>query len=220
MKKILLVIINLFVLFTSNANELELKKVYIDGREEIVLLDENVESIILYSSDANPGEIKDIIGLSQFKKLSYLEFPMFHYNGDWSFLYGLSSVKSLGIRSDSVNLKSLKFLETLTNLETLDCDILISEIYKDSFLSEKIDLNNLKNLKKIYYKCRIWEKDYSGWYFPGRIPNFVNVNNRPVLDLNNNGIEYLTSREKKLLKQYSEVKLYSNPISENKKAKR
>lgn len=219
MKKILLALLNIFVLFSIEAKELELKKIYIDGREEIVLLDENIETIILYTSDAHPGELKDIAGLNQFKKLKYLEFPMLHYNGDWSFLYGLTTLKTLYVDSYSKGLKSLKFLESLSNLETFGCNLLVNESYKDYFFKEIIDLANLEHIKTIYYQCRVWNKDFTGWYYLGRIPNFVNVKNKPVLDLNDNGIEYLTSREKKLLKQYSEVKLYSNPIFQKKESK-
>lgn len=219
MKKLFLVLLSLFILFSVKAKELELRKIYVDGTEEVLLLDDNTDTIVLYSSDANSKEVKDIIGLNQFKNLKILDIPMLRYNGDWQFLAGLTTVRILGFSSDSEKLKSIKFLESLTSLETLDCKLLIREEYKDFFLSEKIDLRNLKNLKNIYYKCRIWKNDSSGWYYLGRIPNFINVKNKPILDLNNNGIEYLTSREKKMLKQYSEVNFYSNPITNNKKTK-
>ena len=220
MKKMIIVLLNLIVLSTLEAKNLELKKIYVDGHEEVILFDENVESITIYSSDAHQGEVKDIVGLNQFKNLTELDFPMINYNGDWSFLYGLTTLKTLFINSSSKNLKSIKFLESLTNLEIFGLDLIINEKYKEDFLREKIDLGKLNKIDKIYYYSRFLKEDYSGWYFTGRIPNFVNVKNKPKIYLDNNGIEYLTFREKILLKQYSEVNLYSNPISENKKPKR
>lgn len=161
MKKLFLVLLSLFILFSVKAKELELHKIYVDGTEEVLLLDDNTDTIVLYSSDANSKEVKDIIGLNQFKNLKILDIPMLRYNGDWQFLAGLTTVRILGFSSDSEKLKSIKFLESLTSLETLDCKLLIREEYKDSFLSEKIDLRNLKNLKNIYYKCK--EQTYS-WF--------------------------------------------------------
>ena len=105
---------------------------------------------------------------------------------------------------------------SLTNIEygSLASSEVINQNF--SFLNEKIDLSGLKKLDKIYYHSRFLKKDFTGCYFTGRIPNFVNVKNKPKLYLDNNGIEFLTYREKRLLKQYSEVNFYSNPIAKKK----
>lgn len=47
------------------------------------------------------------------------------------------------------------------------------------------------------------------------IPQFINVQNKPKLKLLNNGISTISKEEIKLLKQYSNICLDSNPIGKN-----
>lgn len=47
------------------------------------------------------------------------------------------------------------------------------------------------------------------------VPGFVNVKNRPYLDLSNNNIVKMDKAGLKLLKQYSIVNLQFNPIVKN-----
>ena len=206
MKKILVLLTFTFLYISSiSAKKIELKKIYIDDTAESIMLDEKTDSITVFTSDASPKEIKDIQGLNEFKNLKSLDFYCLKYQGDWSFLYNLQTLRTLYIESSSHNLKSLKFLETLKNLEHLECYIIIDEEYREYFEKEVIDFSNLKNIREIFYDCKVWDKNRKDTYSLKGIPNFVNVRNKPKLYLYNEGSQTINKNDKNRLEQYSEI---------------
>lgn len=133
------------------------------------------------------------------------------YRGDWNFLKDAKKLKSLGLIT--VNAKSMDVLSDLENIEVLELDYFIDEINLNNFLQKDIDFSKLKKLKKIIFNLRV--KTKSGFYYPGRIPRFVNVQNSPEIYLGNNGIKDLQDSEINMLKQYSKVYIGENPISKD-----
>ena len=204
-RRIVLFLFVFFSAFSISSKEIGLKKLYVDGTEEIMMLDEDIDSITLFTSEEFPKEISDIQGLDSFRNLKSLDFYCLKYQGDWRFLYNLRNLRSLHIDTWSLNLKSLKFLETLENLEYLECYITIDNAYKENFVNEEIDFSKLKYIKKISYECRVFDKKENKVDYSARIPNFINVKNKPELYLDGSGIEPVNKKEKKLLKQYSKV---------------
>jgi hypothetical protein len=71
----------------------------------------------------------------------------------------------------------------------------------------------LNNIKDIRFSPIVESSNKTSKY--DRIPNFVNVQNKPKIFLENNVIKTLTEKDIELLNQYSEVNIYTNTILEN-----
>ena len=188
-----------------------------DNTLEVFSFDKDSKSITFFGSDNSKNrnqplkEFIDIEGFSKFEQLEDMGFYWPKYRGDWNFLKDAKKLKSLGLIT--VNAKSMDVLSDLENIEVLELDYFIDEINLNNFLQKDIDFSKLKKLKKKIFNLRV--KTKSGFYYPGRIPRFVNVQNSPEIYLGNNGIKDLQDSEINMLKQYSIVHLGENPISKD-----
>ena len=206
MKKNFILLISLFILSVClYAKEIEIKYIRENGKTTTQKFDSEIKTLTLFSSDSVNFKILDIKGLEQFTNIENIEIYMLYYEGDYTFLHDIKSPKSLFL--DGARCSSLKFLEKMTSLKEIEISFVTS-------IDETIDLKNLKNIKKITYQ------DFYAIRNEGledrKIPNFINVQNKPVLDLNNDHIKKISKRNIELLKQYSKIILDQNPICKNK----
>lgn len=158
----------------------------------------------LFTSDTNElnGKyVSTIEGLEQLKKVEEVEMYGVRGIKDFSLLNNFPYLKYLHLSGCTVF--SLSFLSNLENLEILELNIEPMNKYK--FQNERIDLSKLKKLKKICYRDGL-----------GEIPNFINIQSFPEIDLSNNNIYSISEDKLLLLNQYSKVDLSFNPIKEKK----
>lgn len=154
-------------------------------------------------------QIIKVDGFEQFKNLQILEIKDIYNISNFSFLLDLPQLRELYIKSCLI--ESLDFLQYLVNLEILYISVYVSEENAKKMKTTKQDLSELLFLKRIDFRATILTNDDELSTFNG-MPLFYNVQNQPVINLGNNGITELNNNERLLLKQYSIIYLYPNPI--------
>lgn len=188
---------------------------FADGERLVKEFDDTKETFVIWTGDSNDSvpskELTDIKGLENWQVLEAVEFYGIKYYGDWHFLKDIKNLK--GFFVNYFYCKSLRFLEDLVNLEDIELEVWINKKDSKDFEKEEIDLSKLSKIKTIALKAFYISEDIHSDYRLTRIPNFINVQNHPVLDVNNNHIKELTKHDKKLLIQYSKVYFYSNSIT-------
>lgn len=213
-KNICLVLTFLFtVLLFSQTVPLKFK--ISNGAEYEVYYNEN-QRILSFSDKSLPFldevedfAIVDISGLDKLKHLEILEIKDILNYVNYGFINDLSNICELYINSCFVD--SLSFLENLYNLEVIDIQIYVTEESAQKIKNTKIDLSNLLFIKRIDFKATVISADEQLIPY-NSIPFFVNVQNQPVLNIGGNDISDLSVNQRNLLKQYSEIYLYPNPI--------
>lgn len=194
--------------FAENVN---LKFKMIDKTVETRTVDSEIEIYTFVWTDFPNKEIVSMEGFEQLKNLSRLFFYHPNYYGNWNFLKNIPNLK---IFASDIKKSSLKFIENLTELESLELDVSYNDEEFEILKNTKINLEKLTKLKKIYLIITN-EKDPNK-YRLDFIPKFINVKNKPELLIFDNRIESISKDEIKLLKQYSRVCLDYNPIAKNK----
>lgn len=218
MKQKILLCLTILVIVTSIfttsifAEDVEIKIITESG---IVIkkIDSEIESWLLSSVTSNPEIIFDISGLEQLEKLSVIEIPILKYTGNYEFLTDCKNLKRLYLNGGTIT--SFKFLEKMKNLEYVELNMYINNEDLEKIYSEKINFVNLKQINEIRFFPIVTNLNKTSSYY--KIPNFVNVKNNAKLFLGNNEIESISDSDIELLKQYSEVYLWPNPILENPK---
>ena len=192
------------------AKEVEIQLVM--GKEIVTRkVDSEISEWVIFSGAHNPNIVCDIKGLNQLTNLTSLEIPILNYKGDFRFLKDCKNLKVLFLNGGTIT--SFKFLEELENLEYLELNMYINKDDVGKIYSQEIDFANLNNIKDIRFSPIVESSNKTSKY--DRIPNFVNVQNKPKIFLENNVIKTLTERDIELLNQYSEVNIYTNTILEN-----
>lgn len=157
--------------------------------------------------------ITKIEGFEQFKNLRILEIRDFMNILDFSFLDDLPNLTELYI--DSSLVEDISFLSNLENLEIIDLFIYVREENAQNFFQSEIDLSQLLFLARINFKAMILPEDGKSDIPFNSIPNFANVQNQPQIHLGHNEISTLDENQIDLLRQYSQIFLYPNPILNN-----
>ena len=191
-----------------------------DGTSFKQIFDNSDKYLVVNAKKFSTKKIAKIEGFEIFSETENVCFYSLRYTGNYDFLKMLPDLKSLGLMNCWIS--SLDFLENLYNLEDAEIHFTADTSKYDEIKEQKVDLRKLTKLKKIYVEgsdfCEIYEKKPWESSIVQRmdfIPKFVNVQNKPELMIDNNRIEKISKEEIKLLKQYSEVSLDSNPIANN-----
>lgn len=210
MKKKLLILLLLATISSIFAKDVELKFKMIDGTEKTEYVDSLTDSYTFVWTYFPNKEIVSMEGFEKLNNLSALFFYYPKYYGDWMFLKKIPKLKKF---ASDIKKSSLKFLENLNNIETLELNIIYNDEDFENLKSTIIDLKKLTKLKKIW--LRIDNEKNVNMYRMDFIPKFINVQNKPELIISDNRIESITDDEIELLKQYSNVVLDYNPITRN-----
>ena len=221
MKKHVLFLAAFLCLGTLFAEKHEIAFVAEDGTSFKQIFDNSDKYLVVNAKKFSTKKIAKIKGFENFSETENVCFYSLRYTGNYDFLKLLPNLKSLGLMNCWIS--SLDFLENLYNLEDMEIHFTADISKYDEIKEQKVDLKKLTKLKKIYVGdsdfCEIYEKkpwESSVAHKMDFIPPFVNVQNKPEFMLDNNRIEKISKEEIKLLKQYSEVSLDSNPIAKNK----
>jgi hypothetical protein len=190
----------LFLIITLNislfAQDVEIKLVYKDGRQQIQKLTAESKQFTFY--DSEEGQIIEVKNLEKLLDLEELEVYNVSNIKDWTFLYSLKKLKSLYM--SSVTVPNLQFISNMTQLENISLNVYLSKEEQD----KPIDLSKLTKLKKIqiYTVPQLTS-----------IPKLINVKNKPELDISNSMINYITENEASILKQFSVINISFSSIT-------
>ena len=190
----------LFLIITLNislfAQDVEIKLVYKDGRQQIQKLTAESKQFTFY--DSEEGQIIEDKNLEKLLDLEELEVYNVSNIKDWTFLYSLKKLKSLYM--SSVTVPNLQFISNMTQLENISLNVYLSKEEQD----KPIDLSKLTKLKKIqiYTVPQLTS-----------IPKLINVKNKPELDISNSMINYITENEASILKQFSVINISFSSIT-------
>ena len=217
-KRFILLITVLSATFFLYAKSVEITFEFADGERLVKEYDDMKTALVIWTGDSDncipSKELTNIAGLENWEMLQAIEWYGIRYYGDWSFLKDIKNLK--GIFVSYFRGKSLRFLEDLSDLEYIELKVSIDKKDSEEFEKEAVDLSKLTKIQKISIRANYFEKNTHSDNRLTRIPNFINVQKLPALDINNNHIKKLTRYDKKLLRQYSKVYLYSNPLSADK----
>lgn len=221
MKKHILFLAAFLCFWTLFAEKHEIVFFTEDGTSFKQIFDNSDKYLVVNAKKFSTKKITKIEGFENFHEIENVCFYSLRYTGNYDFLKLLPNLKSLGLMNCWIS--SLDFLENFYNLEDVEIHFTADISKYDEIKEQKVDLKKLTKLKKIYVEdsdfCEIYEKkpwESSVAHRMDFIPPFVNVQNKPEFMLDNNRIEKISKEEIKLLKQYSEVSLDSNPIAKNK----
>ncbi|MCD1653748.1 hypothetical protein K7J14_03425 [Treponema zuelzerae] len=154
-------------------------------------------------SDQSGYKILSIENLDELPNLERLELINIDGISDYSFLSKAKKLNRLHITGCLV--QDLKFIEDLVLLQYLFLGIYPQNGFLQSIQNTSIDLSKLINIEFIGFSCQ----GHSG------VPMFVNVKNKPFLDISNNQISTVSMVDVKLLSQYSLLNIRYNPIVDN-----
>lgn len=206
--KFLILILAICLPIFGVAKTIELTYEFEDGEQLVRQYDDSEKDLVLYISDSKNSmplkKIKNIKGLENWENLENFASYGIDYSGNLLFFNNIKNLKTIFL--DFFKSKNLSFLENLTELEFIEIHLSLDNKYYKSLENVKVDFSKLKKLKKI---------TFSAYYFDNgkfvgklnRIPQFVNVQNKPELIFYENDINELTKKDKKLLKQYSKYNL-------------
>lgn len=153
--------------------------------------------------------IKKIEGFNQMKNLEIIRIKNIDLIDDFSFLFDIENLHELYISTTIMT--DFSFIEKLKNLELMDLEPFIYDEDLETLRNIKINLESLENLKAIIFSTTILTIDDYYEEF-NCIPKFINVKNKPYLDIGNNGIQKVSDSDLEILSQFSEINLYPNPI--------
>lgn len=153
--------------------------------------------------------IKKIEGFNQLKNLKIIRIKNIDIIDNYDFLKEIPNLRELYISTTIIT--DIKFIENLYSLELLDFEPFIYDEDLETLRNSTINLENLELLKAIIFSTTILTIDNYYEEF-NCIPKFINVKNKPYLDLGNNGITSVNDNEIDILSQFSEVNLWPNPI--------
>ncbi len=153
--------------------------------------------------------IMDVEGLEDLPNLQVLQINDVNNIDDFTFLSRLKLLRELYISSSFI--KSLKFLESMENLDIIDLTLYVMEENVQDFKNEVIDLRLLQYIKKIDFHISV-VIDEENFIDFNDIPKFINVKNQPILNISKNQIYTISREQKDYLYQYSQIYLWPNPI--------
>jgi len=174
------------------------------GEMEIQKVDKNRKKWGFFDGEIRSGRISKVENINLLTELEYFEMYNLSDLEDYSFLAELPKLKSLHMAGCTV--KDLHFIEGLRGLKYLYLNIYFDKM--DVQFEKYFDLVELKSIEFI-----LWSDNKR----QTKIPNFINVQNKPFIDLANNNIETVSEEEMHLLGQYSLIDMKFNPIAEDKK---
>ena len=217
MKKTILIFLCLVFFSTCLFSEkVKITFKMIDGTEEYVFLDSDIERYDFVWTEFPNKEIIEIKGFESLKNLTSLGFYYPVYYGDWMFLSKIPELNNLGLIGCYA--ESLKFIEKLKHLKLIELELKCKETEISKLKQEKINLSKLKKIEKITIGFEYKNPIVNGFItVENFIPNFVKIKNKPSLYLVYGKISDVNQRDIKLLKQYSQVSLgYSSSIVKDK----
>ena len=153
--------------------------------------------------------IVDVSGFDQLKDLQILNVNALNNLSNFNFIGDIENLRELYIHFCFVD--SIKFLEKMKKLEIAEISMYVMEDKKEQFISEQVDLSNAISLARINFHASVMSKEEDLLNF-NNIPNLINVQNQPVLDIGSCGIETIGPEQRVQLKQYSQIYLWPNPI--------
>ncbi len=155
--------------------------------------------------------ISSIAGLEKLENLKSLDF----YNLTFSSMEFFNSCKNLkNIWIAGCTITSFSFIEEMVNLEEITLDFYIDYSMNELIKGKKIDLKNLKKLKRIYFLGLIIEENQITKY--KTIPQFQNVPSGCTLIMQDQDIERWSDIDISILKQFKNVDLFANPVLKTK----
>jgi len=190
----------LFLIITFNislfAQDVEIKLLYKDGRQQIQKLKAESKKFTFY--DSEEGQIIEVKNLEKLLDLEELEVYNVSNIKDWTFLCSLKELKSLYMAS--VTVPKLQFLSDMTQLENISLNVYLLKEEQN----KPLDLSKLTKLKKIqiYTLPQLTS-----------IPKLINVKNKPELDLSNSMISSIAENEVSTLQQFSVINISFSPIT-------
>lgn len=161
----------------------------------------DITNLEFSNDDSSPYQFASVCNLDVLPHLKSITLMNIGGITDYTFLHKAKGLTDLYIGSCTV--RDLRFLESMENLEWFEMGVFIPANLVEKVRSTPIDLGRLERLK------------YIGFCYYIGFPHFINVKNKPFIELNNNRIERLTSDEIKLLHQFSYISLIFNPIADN-----
>lgn len=179
-----------------------------DNEKIIETVDRNTAAYTFYDGDSKKYRIKSIDNLDQLPFLESLEFYNIAGMEQYGFLGKIKGLKRLHLASCTV--PDLSFLEELENLESVSLNVSFSADHPEAAREGSIDLGRLKKIRFISFYCTEYRK----------VPRFVNVQNRPFLDIDNNLIRSVDRQSIELLRQYRMVSMKCTPLAGNEAERR
>lgn len=214
MKKLIIILVFLLSSFLY-AEKIELKIITTDNKTINFEVDDyarilNISSKLMpeNNSDEIIG-IKKIEGTEKLSNIQIVRIDSISLIDDYSFLFNFNNLKELYIFGTIIT--SLQFLENLSSLNMLDINAFIFDEDLETIQNEAIDLNKLENICSINFSISMLTL-YDGTQGFDSIPNFINVKNKPIINLGNNGISSVDDKDIEILSQFSEIHLWPNPI--------
>lgn len=214
MKKLIIILVFLLSSFLY-AEKIELKIITTDNKTINFEVNDyarilNISSKLMpeNNSDEIIG-IKKIEGTENLQNIQIVRIDSISLIDDYSFLFNFNNLKELYIFGTIIT--SLQFLENLSSLNMLDVNAFIFDEDLETIQNETIDLSNLENLYSIGFSISMLTL-YDGTKGFDSIPNFVNVQNKPIIYLGNNDITSVDDKDIEILSQFSEIHLWPNPI--------
>lgn len=214
MKKLIIILIFLLSSFIY-AEKIELKIITTDNKIIPFEVDDyarilNISSKIMpeNNSDEIIG-IKKIEGTENLPNIQIVRIDSISLIDDYSFLFNFPNLNEIYIFGTI--LTSLKFLENLSSISMIDINAFIFDEDLETIQNEAIDLNKLENICSINFSISMLTL-YDGTQGFDSIPNFINVKNKPIINLGNNGISSVDDKDIEILSQFSEIHLWPNPI--------
>lgn len=214
MKKLIIILVFLLSSFLY-AEKIKLKIITTDNKTINFEVDDyarilNISSKLMpeNNSDEIIG-IKKIEGTEKLPNIQIVRIDSISLIDDYSFLFNFNNLKELYIFGTIIT--SLQFLENLSSINMLDINAFIFDEDLETIQNEPIDLINLENLYSIGFSISMLTL-YDGTKGFNSIPNFVNVQNKPIIYLGNNDITTVDDKDVEILSQFSEIHLWPNPI--------
>lgn len=202
--RVVMIIAMFFLVLSAIAAEtVDLVLVTADGKEVTRSVDADITRMTIANRENTGYRISSVKNLDKLIRLETLEMYYLSDVQDYSFLRDVPNLKFLHIGGCYVT--SLKFVEELQSLTYVYLDVLFQANDVEKIRQETVDFSRLTHLEFVAFRSH----RYIG------VPKFINVRNKPFIDLMNNNIEKITKDDKQLLRQYSLIDLRFNPIEKD-----
>lgn len=205
----ILLILGIVSTMALMAEMVDLRIVTKTGELKTIPLSVDTTELICMDDDTRDSffQMKWIENLDVLPNLQKIELYNLNEVQDYSFLLKAKKLTFLHIAGGTIN--DLRFVEGLT--DTLEYLYLHGGTTEKNLFRNSVDMSNLMNLKFLAFSL---------YGFTG-VPSFVNVQNRPYIDLSNCEIHTLHAADIRMLRQFSLVNLKFTPIekSESERAK-
>lgn len=214
MKKLIIILVFLLSSFLY-AEKIKLKIITTDNKTINFEVDDyarilNISSKLMpeNNSDEIIG-IKKIEGTEKLPNIQIVRIDSISLIDDYSFLFNFPNLNEIYIFGTI--LTSLKFLENLSSISMIDINAFIFDEDLETIQNEAIDFSKLENLFSVNFSISMLTL-YDGTKGFDSIPNFINVQNKPIINLGNNEITSVNDKDIEILSQFSEIHLWPNPI--------